>query len=242
MTTKLDDQIPSAYLKELGQRIALIAEQVGGKKRLAETAGISESQLYRCIRGVSATTIEPLLAMAHVAKVSVTWLVTGEGDMAVTAKPSPLSGHIYVPFYIDAIRPAPPETDVDDDNMELPASIDATVEGGTMPVSVSYQWLEERGLSPHSIVHLNNQSSSMAPTIPENCLVLSNTADKKLIEGSVYALSIGNDVICRRIQKEPSGKIWLLTDNPAYQATLLSRQEAAKIQIIGRVISICRDI
>ena len=66
-------------LSGLGSRIAKIADLVGGKKNLAHTIGISESQLYRYISGDSQPTVEPLAAIAKCGEVHLDWLVLGDG-------------------------------------------------------------------------------------------------------------------------------------------------------------------
>uniref|UniRef100_A0A1S7LL11 Putative Transcriptional regulator [similar to part of Mmc1_2302] n=1 Tax=Magnetococcus massalia (strain MO-1) TaxID=451514 RepID=A0A1S7LL11_MAGMO len=61
----------------LGKRIAEIANFVGGKKKLAKLAGISEAHLYRYISGKSQPTIGPLMEMSKAAGVTLDWLATG---------------------------------------------------------------------------------------------------------------------------------------------------------------------
>ncbi|QKT03452.1 helix-turn-helix domain-containing protein [Ectothiorhodospiraceae bacterium 2226] len=84
-----------AGVKGLPQRIAMVAD-VMGKKELARRSGISESQLYRYIGGQSQPTVEPLVALAAAAGVSIRWLVSGEGpvreDAAAAHVPAPLEG------------------------------------------------------------------------------------------------------------------------------------------------------
>ena len=64
--------------KDLGDRISECAKKVGGKKRLAELSGISESMLYRYLNLDSAPTAGPLIRIARSAGVTLDWLMTGE--------------------------------------------------------------------------------------------------------------------------------------------------------------------
>jgi len=68
---------------EIGTRINAIAEKAGGKKALAEKAGISESQLHRIVSGESQAKIETVALMARVGQVSIEWLATGSSTLAV---------------------------------------------------------------------------------------------------------------------------------------------------------------
>ncbi|MGC1331032.1 helix-turn-helix domain-containing protein, partial [Pseudomonas sp.] len=64
-------------LDGLGQRIADMAESLGGKRNLARQAGVHETQLYKYIRGGSAPSLAVCLAMARAAGVSLDWLIAG---------------------------------------------------------------------------------------------------------------------------------------------------------------------
>jgi phage repressor protein C with HTH and peptisase S24 domain len=63
---------------ELGKRIAQIAEKVGGKRALADVAGVSEGQIYRYIEGKNVPGIDIIVKIAKALSVSVEWLATGE--------------------------------------------------------------------------------------------------------------------------------------------------------------------
>ncbi len=76
----------------LGKRIAAVADSVGGRRRLAYLAGISESQLYRYLSGQSQPTVVPLILIAQVGGVSLQWLATGEGNMHLSEVDDPPRG------------------------------------------------------------------------------------------------------------------------------------------------------
>ena len=79
---KSDKTIP-LVLAELPQdfvgRLNWCAEQVGGKRELAEVTGISEPQLYRYLRGEGEPPVGRVQAIADAAQVDVGWVITGEG-------------------------------------------------------------------------------------------------------------------------------------------------------------------
>ena len=64
-------------LTDIGGRIEIACDIAGGKKKLADMAGVSESQLHRYIAGTSQPTISPLVAIALAAGVRLEWLATG---------------------------------------------------------------------------------------------------------------------------------------------------------------------
>ena len=65
----------------IGTRISEISSLIGGKRELAKAANLSESQLHRIVAGESQVKLEPIVAMARAANVSISWLATGEGSM-----------------------------------------------------------------------------------------------------------------------------------------------------------------
>jgi transcriptional regulator with XRE-family HTH domain len=70
-----------SFLAEIGKRIAVLADKVGGKRELAHKAGIHEGKLYRYLLGDNEAKIQPIIAIAKAAGVSTDWLLTGEGPM-----------------------------------------------------------------------------------------------------------------------------------------------------------------
>ena len=79
-SSKISDQF-SAFTDGVGTRINEAAKIAGGKKKLAEMAGLSESQLHRIVSGESQAKVEPLAAIARGLGISLEWLATGEGPM-----------------------------------------------------------------------------------------------------------------------------------------------------------------
>lgn len=63
----------------LGKRIAEVAKEVGGKRKLAELIKISEVQLYRYLNLQSVPNIETIVKIANAAKVRLEWLIAGSG-------------------------------------------------------------------------------------------------------------------------------------------------------------------
>ncbi len=70
----------SAALDGLRERISTLANRLGSRRRLAETAGLSETQVYRYISGEHVPGLKHVLGMAYAAGVSVEWLATGRGS------------------------------------------------------------------------------------------------------------------------------------------------------------------
>lgn len=77
----------STAVPSLAARLNECATRVGGKRALAQSAGLSEAQLFRYINGDSDMTATRAMALAKAAGVDVGWLLTGEGE-ANTVSPT----------------------------------------------------------------------------------------------------------------------------------------------------------
>jgi ubiquinone/menaquinone biosynthesis C-methylase UbiE/transcriptional regulator with XRE-family HTH domain len=78
-----------ALTQSLGERIAICAERMGGKRAMADICKVSEPQLYRYISGARVPDTDFILLLAQSAKVNATWLLTGEGTMLATSSARP---------------------------------------------------------------------------------------------------------------------------------------------------------
>lgn len=89
----------------LGKRIEEAAQGfVGGKKKLAAMAGISEAQLHRYIAGTSQPTINPLIEIAKASGFRLEWLATGNGSKHETQANIQTLPHRKFLKYLDRIE------------------------------------------------------------------------------------------------------------------------------------------
>lgn len=70
---------PDVIALPLAGRLMLLADKMGGKRALAEAAGVSESQIFRYLNGDSEMSAAKAVALARATGVDVGWLLTGEG-------------------------------------------------------------------------------------------------------------------------------------------------------------------
>lgn len=218
---QFDQQEPGStgFLQALGRRISIMAELVGSKKKLADAAGISESQLYRCIKGSSATTIEPLVAMAQAAGVSIEWVIHG-------TEPIPSDGSTNTPLSANNL---------------VNISLANTSEQPSM-LALANHWIAERGWNESGLQLLSAKGDSMAPTIRHNSLVLVDSTEIKLDDGQIFAFCCRDSILIRRVQLIPGQGYCLLTDNKHYNETQIQANELAELTVIGRVVWIAQEV
>ena len=77
-SVKADGNSVPIYTSGIGARINELARLAGSKKKLANMAGLSESQLHRIASGDSQAKIENIAAIAINCGVSIDWLAIGK--------------------------------------------------------------------------------------------------------------------------------------------------------------------
>ncbi len=71
-----------SYARELGERIAAVAEKVGGKRALAKKTGIKETQIYRYINGTNMPGVNVVSCISETTGTDAGWLVSGKGSIS----------------------------------------------------------------------------------------------------------------------------------------------------------------
>lgn len=216
--------IQEESLKGLGDRIHQAAKKAGGRKRLSEITGISESQLYRYMTETGQPTVGKLVAISMASGLSVQWLATGQeqrlvsgaGDLSDLAEQ-----HFVLPFYGK-------EALIDVESEELPEA------GQSMAFPKA--WIPGRA-DTDQLILVTIVGDSMEPTLSQGDAALVDRSVAKMAEDGLYAIQINKDIQVKRLQKTPTGKIQVTNDNKAYTSHTLDREEAkASLHIIGFVV------
>jgi transcriptional regulator with XRE-family HTH domain len=134
--------------------------------------------------------------------------------------------------------------DTGDDLIRVPfLSLRASAGPGSAPddievlgsIPYSRQLLRRYGVNPEHAHALTNRGDSMFPTIEDGQVILIDRSVRQVRQDAIYVVSIDQDLRVKRIQKSMGGALTLKSDNPAYEAELLSATDAAKLKIEGRV-------
>lgn len=106
------------------------------------------------------------------------------------------------------------------------------------PLAFRVDWLRKRGLNPATLLAMGSTGDSMYPFIDEDMSILVNLADTRIVDGKVYALRYGDDIIIKRLFKRPDGGLIIHSDNSAkYPQIILSKDEVDRyISIIGKQV------
>lgn len=104
--------------------------------------------------------------------------------------------------------------------------------------------LLDRGLvsslgEPAHIKACRVEDDAMAPTLPQNTLVLSSECHKVVADG-IYVLRDGARYLVRRVLMELGGALRVVGDSPIYQAGMTTQPDA--IEVVGRVVWMSRAL
>lgn len=199
--------------KELGQRIAQIAERLGGKRALAEKVGLSEGQIYRYINAQSDPTSKVLVKIADVAEISLDWLLRGE---------------LVHPAFHHSTNGR--------------HEVDKTVcLKGSTAIRFESRWLTHQkfGGYPDNLEVIQIESDQeMKPTLGIGDLVIVDLSKREVGSG-IYYIRLGDSRdIVRRLQYYDENSIRVISDDPAYETISLPIE---KLKILGRVVWIGKE-
>ena len=101
--------------------------------------------------------------------------------------------------------------------------------------SVPANWMERNGLTKDNLIAIRVRGESMEPSLYEDDLVVINIADKKPVDGSVYAINYEGEPVVKRLSRD-AGRWWLTSDNPDQRKYHRKVCEGDACIIIGRVV------
>lgn len=103
-------------------------------------------------------------------------------------------------------------------------------------LALSTDWLE-RNLGPNTgmVVSFEVQNDAMMPTFHEGDTVLIDRGQVQLTDG-IFLVFIDGERKLRRVQRLAAGKLLLLPDNSRYQSEQLTKAEAEKLEVLGKLV------
>ncbi|WP_198314584.1 helix-turn-helix transcriptional regulator [Chitinibacter sp. GC72] len=98
-------------------------------------------------------------------------------------------------------------------------------------------FLRYMGVQPHQVFCMRVKGESMEPSLKDGCIVLVDTAQRRVAEG-VFVLRMNDELLVKRLQPLPGGVVRVMSDNPAYASFEINLSQMAEheIDIIGRAI------
>lgn len=91
-------------------------------------------------------------------------------------------------------------------------------------------------ITPSSLLLIEAMGDSMEVTISDGDLLLINTAEPRIKDNAIYALSINGDLVVKRIQRKIDGTLIVKSDNPRYDTEVVPPHLSEQLRVIGQVI------
>lgn len=160
------------------------------------------------------------------AGINANWLLTGDGPMRMADLVQPgeeAADRVYVRIPRYVMKGAKGE------EKDVPSEIAS--------IALSRAWLESRGVAPVDLVYIRMPDDSMTPAIRPGSLVVIDSSIDRLRADGIYCLQLRHDFAVKRLQRDFSGGIRILSDNPAYREEHIPADALeARVRLLGRVI------
>ena len=218
----------------LGERIKIarcklgLSQEAVGKKM----GNISRAAVSKWENGTN--TPKNLDLLAHILRVNINWLRYNRGSMESDGVlEHRLKNNNFKTFDINS--------SLDDDEVEivLYESIELAInnEGQKMTpnekLRFSRSFLLKKQIDEGNVLCFPVNGNGMEPVIPEGAIVAVNTGEKRINDGSVYAICQSDFCRLRRLYRLPNNRIRIAAYNSLEYPDEI--EDLEKIKIIGKV-------
>lgn len=199
----------------------------------APEVGISRAALAMYERGERLPDVDFL---AHLAKATgadfaelVRLRLEASGIEGIEAL-GPASAAVFAPVPVYEVKAA--------------AGLGALVESEEVETEIAFRinWLRTLGVPREHLAVIYAAGDSMEPTICAGDAVLLEREPERLIEGAIYVIERGGELMIKRPQPLAGGELVLRSDNPAYQPVAYTLEEAKELRFVGRALWIGRSL
>lgn len=212
--------------------------------KLSRILGLSTSTIDGYRRGIKTPKFEILAFIQNRYKISLDWIVDGHtGQFTDDRRAEPFPGA--------GVRCR--DSGVDSDIGVLPADefvfipqMAGTVSNGElapdrtteMRIAFRRDWIARKGLAQNMSI-IKVQGDSMDPTLMSGDLVLVDHSKDATTRGGLFAITIDQEILIKRIQPLMDSKLLVISDNAKYTTLEMA---AENIHINGKVIWFAREI
>lgn len=205
--------------------------------QLARLLNISQQTLTNWeSRGVSQ---QGLVKAQSLIGVSVTWLVTGEGQMQPSLQ-LPTRGEvkdIHRPMLWSSNTPLP-----EDDYVFTPYLKESSFAGGAGSFDIpdyngfrlpfGKATLYSKSINPDKVFCCTLTGDSMEPRIAEDAAIAVDTGIETIKDGKIYAFQHGELFRVKYLYRLPHNKVRIVSENKFYEDEIV---DGSEIRVIGRV-------
>lgn len=89
---------------------------------------------------------------------------------------------------------------------------------------------------PGNVEVITTIGDSMEPTLRAGDMAVVDVSIDRIIDESVYFLSVDNMMLIKRVRWMPDGGVMLASDNPTHKDVALTRDHLKNLRVIGRLV------
>lgn len=116
----------------------------------------------------------------------------------------------------------------------LPAEYVEVVEN--MTVSLDFLRAKVNFTSPKNLALITAYGNSMLGTFEDGDLLLVDRGVNEVKIDDVFVLAFNDELFIKRLQRNPDGTVLMISDNQKYKPYLITKEEKAKVEVLGRVL------
>jgi phage repressor protein C with HTH and peptisase S24 domain len=219
----------------------LDAKDGGNMTALATFCGVSPQAVQQWISLGRMPRPPRIQQIADYFGISERDLVYGENLPGTLKKASNAEAHLPSNFVrVHELDPGDPDfVEIRKVKLKLSAgisgfSIEHAEEDG-LPITFRREWLIKNGYFAEDLVAIKVRGDSMEPALYAGDTVVINTADKKIKDGTVFAVNYEGEDVVKRLLRD-NGDWWLQSDNADQRRYQRKLCRGAACIIIGKIV------
>lgn len=92
------------------------------------------------------------------------------------------------------------------------------------------------GVAQKDLALISVKGDSMEPELANEDLILVDMRRNRIEDNAIYVLQFDGTLLVKRIQRRLDGSLHVMSDNPRYEAEVVSADRAADLHVLGRVV------
>lgn len=92
------------------------------------------------------------------------------------------------------------------------------------------------GVSQKDLALISVKGDSMEPALSNDDLILVDMRRNRVEDNAIYVLQLNSTLLVKRIQHKLDGSLHVMSDNPRYEAEVVSAESAGDLMVLGRVV------
>ena len=207
---------PTPFRGDFGERLRWLLDLFESRTQSGEVAGVTPEHLPAYIAGRAKPRFASIARLAAAKNVSLDWLATGAGSCWIS-EPEPVG---YVGIVLQ------PEADARFDDAEATAEI-----------LFARSWLKAAtDAAPDELRFMVHRGKSNEPVIRDGDLLLVDIRVKRIAEDGLYVFPRDGKYLARFVEHLFDNRIALKPRHPDFGTQTLTKEEAEKLPLLGRVL------